>query len=306
MSPPIGTSVRSLNSEPECWMLGSSKVCERVTVSYPPNVPIPSGTIISWKDGEHTFYLREREDADDLLEDGSQEGLIHAAGTSAAIWSLGADTICKVKAWSDGLESESDTIEFIDHDWSRSFLMMKRVPGQTLRDAWPYLSLPQKSQIASQVARYCFKLAVITSTKFESATHRGVLEPFFMTTDPSHPSWKPKPLGPLSLTDLNLHLSKSFIGFEVGSTLHFYHADFGPGSIMVSKEGNVEVILDWESAGFYPKSWIASKHILNAGFYLAPTQGTNRMEWRDFFVSMLKERGFEPTTFTKPEPKEQV
>ena len=28
---------------------------------------------------------------------------------------------------------------------------------------------------------------------------------------------------------------------------------------MVSKEGNVEGILDWESAGFYPLYWIALK-----------------------------------------------
>lgn len=38
--------------------------------------------------------------------------------------------------------------------------------------------------------------------------------------------------------------------------------------MMVSKEGNVEGILDWESAGFYPLCWIASEPMRSAGFYL--------------------------------------
>lgn len=291
-------------------MLGSSKVCERATTKN------PSNAIISWEDGEGTFYLRERVEEDDLLlpENSIETGLVHQGGTSAAIWSIGTSAFCKVKAWCEGLEPGNDTIQFvarnapgvpvpevihswIDHDWNRSFLILKRVGGQTLQDVWPQISLPQKSQIASQIAKYCSKLAGITSLKFESATRRGVLEPY-LTVDAelSHPSWKPRPLGPFSLEDFNSYLLRQSTTCypDVGLSFHFYHADLGPSNIMVSKEGNVEGILDWESAGFYPQYWIASRPMRSAGFYLKSTEATKREAWRHLLISMLKKEGFEP------------
>lgn len=304
-------SVRRLT--PGRWMLGSSKVCERVTT------PNPSNAIISWQDGEGIFYLRERVEGDLLLpEDGLEAGLVHKGGTSAAVWSIGTNAFCKVKAWCEGLEPESDTIRFVgrnapciplpeviyswvDHEWNRSFLILKRVDGQTLRDAWPRLTSPQKSQIASQIAKFCSSLAAITSLTFESATGRGVLEPFLtVPAESSHPSWKPRPLGPLSLTDFTAYLSHRSAPhcLDIGPYLHFYHADLGPGNIMVSEEGKVEGILDWESAGFYPRFWITSKPRLSAGFYLNSTEGMKREAWRDLLGSMLKKEGYEPAIST--------
>ena len=316
MTTPIGTSVRYLT--PDRWIVGSSKVCQRVTVTN------PSDAIISWEDGEGTFYPRERVEDDPLLpENSSETGLVHQGGTSAAVWSIGTSTFCKVKAWCEGLEPENDTIRFVarnapsiplpeviyswvDHDWNRSFLILKRVGGQTLRDAWPQLSLPQRSQIASQVAKYCSELAKITSHSFESATGRGVVEPFLtVDPEPSHPSWKPIPLGPFSLEDFDSYLLRQSIRDcpDIGLSLHFYHADLGPGNIMVSEEGNVAGIIDWESAGFYPRCWIASKPMLSAGFYLNSTEGSKREARRDLLGSMLKKEGFEPAGFTYSEPK---
>ena len=78
MTPPIGTSVHRLT--PDRWMLGSSKVCERVTTTN------PSNAIISWQDGDGTLYLRERVEEDLLLlEDGLETGLIYEDRTSAAV-----------------------------------------------------------------------------------------------------------------------------------------------------------------------------------------------------------------------------
>ena len=63
---------------------------------------------------------------------------------------------------------------------------------------------------------------------------------------------------------------------------------------MVSESGNVEGILDWESAGFYPRYWIVSKPMRSAGFYLESTEGTKREAWRNLLRSMLMKEGFEP------------
>ncbi|CAG8961939.1 hypothetical protein HYFRA_00013719 [Hymenoscyphus fraxineus] len=309
MTPVIGASVRE--SIPDQWVLGSSKVCERVTTRK------PSGAIITWQDGEDIFCLRELAAEDTLLPNHIMEtGLVHEAGTSAAVWSLGSNTFCKVKAWCKELESESDTICFVrnnapsiplpeviyswvDHDWNRSFMILKRVSGQTLQDAWPQLSSLQKSGIASQIAMYCSILSGITSSSFESATHRGVLEPFLaLDAEPNHPSWKPRPLGPFSLTEFVSHLSRrsSTHYFDIGTLFYFYHADLGPGNIMV-EDSKVVGILDWESAGFYPRYWIALKPTLSAGFFLKSTDTTEKVAWRNLLGEMIAKEGFELVMF---------
>jgi hypothetical protein len=81
-----------------------------------------------------------------------------------------------------------------------------------------------------------------------------VLEPFLtLPAEPSYLSWKPRPLGLLSLTDFITHLLHRSILLDIGPYLYFYHADLGLGNIVVSEEGSVEGILDWESVGFYPR-----------------------------------------------------
>jgi hypothetical protein len=179
-----------------------------------------------------------------------------------------------------------------------SFLILERIQGQTLRDAWPTLSLPQRSQVASQTAKYCSKLAKIISLAFESATHSGVVEPFLTpAAESSHPSWKPRPLGPLSLSDFTSYISRQWTTCpNIGSCLQPNFADLGPGNFIV-QEGNLVGILDWEAAGFYPRFWIASKVKLSAGFPLSSTEGTERFTWRDLLESMLKNEGFEPAIY---------
>lgn len=134
---------------------------------------------------------------------------------------------------------------WVDREWNRSFLLLRRVGGQTLRDAWPRLSLPQKSQIAGQIAKYCAMLAEITSSTLESAIHCGVLEPYLASAAKfSHPSWKPRPLGPLSLTEFKSYLSQRSTTVYCFDIFHFYLADLGPGNIMISEDGIVEGLLD--------------------------------------------------------------
>ena len=76
--------------------------------------PSLANEIISWKDGDDILYLRDRVEGDALSpEDGLETGLVHEGGTSAAVWSIGANAFCKVKAWHEGMKLESKTIEFI-------------------------------------------------------------------------------------------------------------------------------------------------------------------------------------------------
>ena len=137
----MAVSITRIN--PHRWILGSSMLCERIEN---PEVK-PSNAIIDWQDGDNTFYLRKRT-ADDMSGGDAEIDRIPVGGTSAAVWCLGENSFCKLHAWCEGLELEANTIRFvgekapevpipeavyswIDHDLNRTFLIAKRVGGQT-------------------------------------------------------------------------------------------------------------------------------------------------------------------------------
>ena len=138
------------------------------------------------------FIFERNTDSSPLADDAAIDR-IHFAGTSAGVWSIGENAVCKVHAWRKELELEANTIQFvrqhakevpvpeviytwIDHKLNRTFLIMKRVSGQTLEQAWPRLSSSQRIQIADDIARYCVILAKNTSSLFESANGGSVFE----------------------------------------------------------------------------------------------------------------------------------
>jgi hypothetical protein len=70
---------------------------------------------------------------------------------------------------------------WVDEEWNRSFLILERVARQKRYEMLGLNSLHLKGMhIANRIAKYCSKLAAITSLTFESATGRGVLDPFLM------------------------------------------------------------------------------------------------------------------------------
>jgi hypothetical protein len=150
MEPVIGHSIRQIREN--FWVLGTLKVCEIVS-------EISEDSIASWKDNAgKTFNIRnitqEEKQSTYASPDSQPPGVhktdrVHRAGHSAAVWRLG-DAYFKVKSWVEGMERESDTIAFvkkialsvpvpevlctwIDHAWERSFIVLRKVKGQTLQ-----------------------------------------------------------------------------------------------------------------------------------------------------------------------------
>ncbi|KAL4886824.1 hypothetical protein BJY04DRAFT_176617 [Aspergillus karnatakaensis] len=228
--------------------------------------------MITWKDTGDRFCLVE-DDSELSLSDPPPKDLVYKAGTSSAVWPIGSNAICRVKTWTGGMEMESDTIAFVktncpdipvpdviyawlDEKLSRTFLILRRIQGRTLARAWPYLTPEMKDGIASTVARYCSKLTGLTSDKLQSATGRGVYDNFLnVHAEKSHPSWKPRLLGPMSVSSFQTYLQRISRSYNPpdSTAFHFYHADLGPTNLLLSDDGEVKAILDWESAGFYPK-----------------------------------------------------
>ncbi|GFF76812.1 hypothetical protein IFM62136_09413 [Aspergillus lentulus] len=283
--------------------MGSKFLCKKATNG------IPKAAVATWREDDGQFYLVEATRANSLEK--AADGLIYQAGMSSAVWEIGTHAICKVKTWSGGMESESNTLSFVasrfphipipeviyswvDEQLSRTFMILRRVQGQTLASAWPTLTLEKKADVAITVARYCRDLAEATSEKLQSATGCGVLEPFLtVDAEASHPSWKPRPLGPFS----RIEAEKYFLRIStmplppIGDRFYFYHADLGPTNILLSDDGTIEAILDWESAGYYPKFWIPLKPYRSGGFNLdAPDD--SRYDWTDLLESKLSDVGF--------------
>ncbi|KAH6615836.1 hypothetical protein B0J18DRAFT_451844 [Chaetomium sp. MPI-SDFR-AT-0129] len=296
MEPPIGVSVARTSASQ--WILGSQMVCEKV---HNPE-PKPADAIASWQDGDATFYLR-KSSKNELSGAGDVESdRIYAAGTSSAVWCLGENAFCKVHAWCEGLELEANTLGFvrekapeipipevvhswIDHDLSRTFLVTKR------------LSATRRIQIADEIARFCATLAGNTSSQFETITGRGVYEPWLMEVAPdSHPTWKPRTLGPLSQEAMHTYMTKISTDPppNINPLFHFYHADLGPTNVMVSEDGSGRVtgIIDWELAAYFPRFWMATKPGVTAAFHFECETEEPKL-WGELLGKALERHGYE-------------
>jgi hypothetical protein len=148
--------------------------------------------------------------------------------------------------------------------------------------------------VALSVAQYCRDLTEVTSEKLQSATGCGVLEPFLtVDSEASYPLWKPKPLGPFSRIAAQKYFQRisTLPPPSIGERFYFYHAGLSPTNIILSDGGTVEAILDWESAGYYPKFWISLKPYRSSGFNLdAPDD--SRYAWTNLLESKLSDLGF--------------
>lgn len=295
MDPPITESI--CQPRPDVWMMGSSIVCEKVTV-------LPENVLTSWKDNEgHIFCLRSNEGTLPQQTTDAACGRIHNSGTSGAVWVIGG-LFCKVKAWVENMETEADTLRYVRkrfdipvpeivYDWvesasSRSFLILKPVGGKTLQRAWSSLSYQQHQRVAGQVAQYCAILAEETSDSLGSATGYGIRDQYLSPErPPDAPSWKPVPPRRLSKLEATIYLEP----MDAGGKFHFYHADLSPTNIMVSDNGSVTGILDWESAAFYPRVWIGTKPKVSYGFILEDVDG-DQWEWSKLLVKALEEQQF--------------
>lgn len=242
--------------------------------------------------------------------------MIHTAGTSTAVWALGDHFICKSKSWVPGMQSEAETIAFaqqhlpavtipevlaawVDESWNRFFIIQRRVAGTTLDEAWPTLSTEQRRAIAAGVARHCALLAQHTSQTFTTVSGDAIVEDFIGSRpfESPEPSWKPHILPRWSLPEFQAFTAKFFPNGPADQPsideFVFYHADLGPTNVMVRDE-QLHGLIDWESAAYYPRWWVALKPGISAGFYLHRDVATDRKEWARLLVEALGARGFLP------------
>ena len=282
-----------------CWLIGSM-VCEKTAIKSPDNV------IAAWEEDDDTYILRTPKDHETasppLTELSDTVKIVHEGGTLSVVWTIGRQVFCKAKLHIPNQESEANTIRFVQkvapqistpeviHTWTerdRSFLLLKRIQGSTLRDAWVHLTPSQRTSAVETVARICDLLCQHTSPTLRSVTGKPLLEPFLATP-------KSELVGPLTHEECMRHFSLPAPDAPaLEAEFHFYHPDLGPSNIIVSDEGIVAGIIDWEAAGYYPRFWVATKPAFCPGLdFDPPVAGFEDAEWRRRLRRELEKLGF--------------
>jgi aminoglycoside phosphotransferase len=221
--------------------------------------------------------------------------MVHDAGGVSAVWAIG-DAFCKVKILDPNATREHVTLNYLherrplsfaipevhyhaEHD-GRYYLILSRLVGQTLAEAWPNMEEAIKQHYIGRVVDICKELAV-----WQADTISGI--------DGKH-------LSDQLLTRLGMpadcspqNLLNNCKALEMDcSTLMFYHCDLGPGNIIVNDAEGLIGIIDWETAGFVPKEWIRTKFCISSGMNLPGSDQDSIVEWRRRVQKQLEKEGY--------------
>lgn len=282
------------------------------------DAPSPKNCLLSWPDGEFAFHLLPQQNStigrNDQLEE-PEYHLIHEAGSSNAVWLLGTEVVCKVHAWKEGIDLESQAIAFIRehfpaipvpevlYEWvdksiNRTFLIMKRIRARTLDVACPQLTHQQRLNIAEEMAEYTALIAIKTSTHYQTVSGCGVRKPWLMQgydfDGPIH-NWFPRTIGPFTASELRAHWTKisTLPPPALDDTFVLYHDDQGPTNILISDSGDhVAAIVDWANVSYVPRFWVATV-VLCTGAFRFQNEGEGSRDWTLMFAEALKMQGFE-------------
>ncbi|KAI1171585.1 kinase-like domain-containing protein [Nemania sp. FL0916] len=191
------------------------------------------------------------------------------------VWSIGSDVI--VKERSDAPPNfEAQNIRFLQakttipvpdiiHESTEAdgayIMIMKRVPGVTLKKAWPNLSEVDKDRIAQQTAEYLTQLRKIQSDRLQSLDDQPVYSAWLFQNGYGVPH------GPLESDDqLWEEMAKGLQGvpdkarrrlrdrMPPAKPYTFTHGDLTNENVIV-KDGNLSGIIDWEASGYFPVWW---------------------------------------------------
>jgi len=219
--------------------------------------------------------------------------IIHQCGDASIVWAIGKSAVCKIRYIEKDVTPESVTLNFVQDqrpsfetpkvlyhafDEDRSYLFLQRLPGATLDKAWPSLSEQSRMDCVKRVVDICKEMSQWEGNWLGGVDHQYAPEDYL------------RPKGAKDYS--SLQASCETLGMDC-SRFFFYHADLGPGNIIVEPESGRLSIIDFEIAGYFPKAWIRTKFRLSSGMNLSheATSG-DRGEWRKQVQIALGAEGF--------------
>lgn len=297
MEEPVRESIKQVNAN--TWLIGPLQL-HRLKGYYPTSTWYDEGDDLSYT---VTNAPVPPPPAIPLSANDPKIKLVYDVGNSSAVWSIGNSAFCKAKVRVLGTTQEAATLAFVhrqrpefdipkvfhhtEHN-GRSYLFLSRVQGRTLSVAWPTLDEKWRYHYMDAIVSICKFLETQESDILSGVDGENVLEPFLVKyeaeTDYSQADYSPR----------NLQRACDSMGMDC-SKFVFYHADLGPGNIIVeeSPETGRVGIIDWEVAGFFPRGWIRTKFRLSSGLDLPESATDIPVEWRSGVQKLLGTHGFE-------------
>lgn len=274
------------------WLIGTHLLLsrERSTSSSNP----------TWSDGKGSFFVLS-ESPQPLpksapLSETSEIQKIYDAGDVSAVWRVG-EAIVKVKELLPEATREHITLQCLHnkrfagfvlpsvyhHSESnrRYYLVLQRLPGQTLGEIWPSMNESTKQDYVCQVANICSQLTTWQGTDITGVDGNQLSDDYLRNKGKSY---DPKEL-----------LSQCQKAGMNCSLLVFYHCDLGPGNIILDPTSNGIGIIDWETAGFVPKEWVRTKFRISSGLDLPNVE--DETEWRRLVSRELASMGYSDVAY---------
>ncbi|KAF1956767.1 hypothetical protein CC80DRAFT_65135 [Byssothecium circinans] len=190
-------------------------------------------------------------------------------------WFVGADVVLKGRP-ADPPTYEVPNTEFLQaytsisipgiaKAWldknNRQFIMVDRVEGENLQDAWATLSPEARIRIADQTAKFLEQLRALQSSKMASLGDAPLYSGWLFlqgTKTPHGPFTSDDEFWASLVRTLDILPEKARVAFRKRlppcAPYTFTHGDLTTVNIMV-KDGNLAAIVDWEWAGYYPVWW---------------------------------------------------
>lgn len=221
--------------------------------------------------------------------------LAHSVANRSFVWAIGQHAFCKVKRLEPNITLEWTTLEYVkskgprfevpevlfhleDNSWS--YLFLRRLPGRTLDSAWPTLSDTWRSYYMDTVVNACQEMAKWEGPQLAGVDGKNIPEYYLKRPENS---------------EFNLGDACKSLGLY-GGPFVFYHADLGPGNIIVKdepQEGTIGII-DYEIAGFLPRGWILTKFRVSSGMDLS--YADDPKDFRREVARRLRLHGYEDYT----------
>lgn len=161
--------------------------------------------------------------------------------------------------------------QVISSDWDR--ITMEYVEGQTLQQAWPVLTVDQRSHVLAQLGHYITQMRALGGVYLGRIDGQGVVVPSIITrsggpfgTVAELHDWLVQPPKRLQEQSIYWHQITTQLGAEY--PIVFTHGDIASRNIIIY-EGRIVALLDWEFAGWYPEYWE----------YVFALRGMDNIDW---------------------------
>ncbi|GAM83544.1 hypothetical protein ANO11243_015320 [Dothideomycetidae sp. 11243] len=308
MSRPVRESLKQIDAV--SWLIGDKFILSKTLDA--------TKCARTWPADDGTFYSISiapivPPSAGPLWTD-SQFRKIHDAGDCAAVWDMGAfflkihDTPFKLQDMPsrDSATKEHTTLTWLAEqnlsfavpkllfhaeDGTRDYLIITRVPGETIFKAWHGMGEEERRVYARRVAEIIEEMSKWESNSITGIDGKRMADSWMdIVPELSSDGFAPEALRRIF----------EALGMNC-SSLFFCHCDLGPDNIVVDREKQCVGVIDWENAGYVPKAWPRTKAECSGGLDLDYTKedysdeavlAAKQKEWRLMLAKALEEKRF--------------